>query len=149
MTLFQPSREDVRRFFRDLLQKKRDGAVLTQIEAIAGDWVELHPEYFPALAPVADGQPDPYEPREGAPNPFLHLSMHLSIAEQLAIDQPPGIKPAFERLAATLGSVHDAHHEVMECLGEMLWTAERERTSPDGAAYVRCVERRTRGPIRH
>ena len=143
--MFNPSREEVRRFFRDLLAKKRDGAVLTPIEAIAGDWIEEHPEYFPALAPVPAGEPDPYEPREGAPNPFLHLSMHLSIAEQLAIDQPPGIKAAVERLTRSLGSAHDAHHEVMECLGEMLWSAQRNRTAPDGAAYVQCVERRSRG----
>ncbi len=140
--MFNPTRDEVRRFFRDVLAKKRAGRVLTSLETIAGDWVEEHPEYFPALAPVPAGEADPYEPREGAPNPFLHLSMHLSIAEQLAIDQPPGIKAAFERLAKRLGSAHDAHHEVMECLGEMLWTAQRDRAEPDGAAYVRCVERR-------
>ncbi len=149
--MFNPSRDEVRRFFRDLLAKKREGSVLTPLEAIAGDWIALHPEYFPALAPVADGEPDPYAPREGAPNPFLHLSMHLSIAEQLAIDQPPGIKAAVDRLTRSLGSMHDAHHEVMECLGEMLWAAQRNGTAPDGEAYVRCVERRGRGagPVRH
>lgn len=140
--MFNPTRDEVRRFFRDLLAKKREGSVLTPLEAIAGDWIELHPEYFPALAPVAADEADPYEPREGAPNPFLHLSMHLSIAEQLAIDQPPGIRGAVERLTRRLGSLHDAHHEVMECLGEMLWTAQRAGKEPDGAAYVRCVESR-------
>lgn len=147
--MFNPSRDDVRHFFRDLLAKKRDGTILTPLEAIAGDWIDQHPEYFPALAPVPDGEPDAYEPREGAPNPFLHLSMHLSIAEQLAIDQPPGIRAAVERLTRSRGSLHDAHHEVMECLGEMLWTAQRQRTSPDGEAYVQCVERRSRGATRH
>ncbi len=141
--MFNPSRDEVRRFFREILAKKRDGAVLTPLETIAGDWVERHPEYFPVLAPVPDGEPDPDEPRDGAPNPFLHLSMHLSIAEQLAIDQPPGIRAAVERLTRTLGSAHDAHHEVMECLGEMLWSAGRNGGEPDGAAYVRCVERRS------
>lgn len=140
--LFDPSRDEVRRFFRELLQKKRDGAVLAPIEAIAGDWIEQHPEYFPALAPVPEGQPDPYEAREGAPNPFLHLSMHLSIAEQLSIDQPPGIRAAVELLTRKLGSSHDAHHEVMECLGEMLWAAQRNMRAPDGAAYVQCVQSR-------
>lgn len=145
--MFNPSRDDVRRFFRDLLTKKREGSVLTPLEAIAGDWIELHPEYFPALAPVAAGEPDPYEPREGAPNPFLHLSMHLSIAEQWSIDQPPGIRSAVDRLTRRLGSTHDAHHEVMECLGEMLWTAQRDHAPPDGDGYVRCVERRAQGTV--
>jgi hypothetical protein len=140
--IFNPTRDDVRRFFRDVLARKRDGHVLTSLETIAADWIERHPEYFPALAPVAPGEPDPYEPRDGAPNPFLHLSMHLSIAEQLAIDQPPGIKAAVDQLTRRLGSSHDAHHAVMECLGEMLWTAQRDHAAPDGEAYVRCVERR-------
>jgi hypothetical protein len=143
--MFNPSRDEVRRFFRDLLAKKREGAILTPVEAIAGDWIELHPEYFPALAPVPPGDPDPYEPREGAPNPFLHLSMHLSIAEQLSIDQPPGIRAVVDRLTRRLGSLHEAHHEVMECLWEMLWTAQRNGTEPDGEAYVRCIENRIRG----
>ena len=116
--------------------------MLTPIEAIAGDWIAQHPEYYPALVPVPAGEPDPYEPREGAPNPFLHLSMHLTIAEQLAIDQPSGIRAAVDRLTRRLGSQHDAHHEVMECLGEMLWTAQRHGQPPDGTRYVRCVEHR-------
>ncbi len=140
--MFNPTRDEVRRFFRDALAKRRDGDVLTPLEAVAGDWIDEHPEYFPALAPVAPGEADPYEPREGAPNPFLHLSMHLSIAEQLAIDQPAGIRPAFDSLVARLGSAHDAHHEVMECLGTMLWESQRGGLAPDGAAYVDCVRRR-------
>jgi len=68
--------------------------------------------------------------------------MHLSISEQLGIDQPAGIRQAFELLAARLGSAHDAQHEVMECLGEMLWTAQRSGRPPDGAAYIDCVRRR-------
>ena len=142
--MFNPSRDEVRRFFRDTLGKQRRGSPLTPIEAIASDWVALHPEYFDVLAPIADGEPDPFEAREGEANPFLHLSMHLSIAEQVSIDQPAGIRAAVESLTARLGSAHDAHHEVMECLGEMLWAAERHRTAPDGAAYVRCVEQRAR-----
>lgn len=149
--MFDPSREEVRRFFRDTLAKKRGGSPLTPIEAIAGDWIERHPEYFDVLAPLAVGTPDPSEPREGEANPFLHLAMHLSIQEQVSIDQPPGIRAAVESLTARLGSLHAAHHEVMECLGEMLWTAARHRTPPDGASYVRCVELRARRrtPMRH
>ena len=68
--------------------------------------------------------------------------MHLSISEQLAIDQPPGIKQAYELLAARRGSAHAAQHEVMECLGEMVWASQRSGLPPDGAAYIDCVRRR-------
>lgn len=140
--MFDPTRDQVRRFFRDVLAKKRSGAPLTPIEAMAGDWVELHPEYFDVLAPLPDGEPDPFVAAEGEANPFLHLSMHLSIDEQLSIDQPPGIRAAMEQLTLKLGSAHDAHHEAMECLGEMLWTAQRNGTPPDGLAYIACIRAR-------
>jgi hypothetical protein len=47
--MFNPSREDVRRFFCDTWQKHRNGAPLTPIEAIAADWMDRHPEYHPDL----------------------------------------------------------------------------------------------------
>ena len=68
--------------------------------------------------------------------------MHLSISEQIAIDQPRGIKQAFELLRVRLGSAHDAQHQVMECLGEMMWTSQRSGRPPDGEAYIDCVRRR-------
>ena len=68
--------------------------------------------------------------------------MHLSIAEQMSIDQPPGIRQATELLARRLGSLHQAHHEVMECLGETLWNAQRTGLPPDGEAYIDAVRRR-------
>ena len=83
-----------------------------------------------------------YEVEAGRTNPFLHLSMHLTITEQVAIDQPRGIKQAFELLAARSGSAHEAHHEVMECLGEMIWASQRSGAPPDGLAYLDCVRRR-------
>ena len=75
-------------------------------------------------------------------NPFLHLSLHLAVEEQLAIDQPPGIRAEFERLLADRGDRHDALHAVLECLGEVVWRAQRERGVPDGEAYMECLRRR-------
>ena len=83
-----------------------------------------------------------YTVEQGRENPFLHLSMHLSIDEQLAIDQPTGIRQAVELLAARRGSLHAAHHEVMECLGEMIWASQRSGLPPDGQAYIEAVRRR-------
>ncbi len=79
---------------------------------------------------------------DGRENPFLHLSMHLSISEQVGVDQPRGIRQAVASLTARLGSAHAAQHEVMECLGRMLWDAQGSGRPPDGDAYVECVRRR-------
>jgi hypothetical protein len=82
-----------------------------------------------------------YAPEAGDVNPFLHLSLHLAVAEQLAIDQPPGICAQFERLRAARGDEHAALHAVLECLGEVIWSAQRLRAPPDPALYIECLER--------
>jgi hypothetical protein len=140
--MFQPSQHDVRRFFCDVHRKQRTGEPLTPMEAVAAPWVAEHPEYAADLADVDAALAAVYTVEDGRTNPFLHLSMHLSISEQVAIDQPTGIRQAFELLAARLGSAHAAHHQIMECLGEMIWTSQRSGLPPDGHAYLDCVRRR-------
>lgn len=139
--MFTPSSHDVRRFFCEAFRKQRAGEVLTPMDAIAADWIAMHPEYADVLADAEGAIARDYSVEGGQPNPFLHLSMHLSIAEQVSIDQPPGIRAAHNVLVQRLGE-HDAHHQIMECLGEMIWTSQRNGTPPDTAAYIDCVRRR-------
>lgn len=140
--MFNPTKEEVRRFFCETWRKTQAADVLTPLEAIARDWLIQHPEYESDFANADAAQNAEYDIEQGKSNPFLHLSMHLSIAEQISVDQPRGIRDAFLALAQRRGSEHDAHHEMMECLGQMLWTAQRNGTPPDGDAYVECVRLR-------
>ena len=84
-----------------------------------------HPEYHPLLAAPDKYRDKDYLPEFGEVNPFLHLSLHLSVTEQVSIDQPPGIRAHYERLARKHGSLHDAAHDVLECLGETVFAAQR------------------------
>ena len=140
--MFAPSQNDVRRFFCEAWRKHVAGLPLTPIEAQAADWINEHPEYHDDLADVDAALAAVFDVEGGRSNPFLHLSMHLSLTEQVGIDQPRGIKQAFELLRHRLGSAHDAQHEVMECLGQMLWASQRSGLPPDGQAYLDCVRRR-------
>ena len=140
--MFAPSQNDVRRFFCETHRKHRDGAPLTPMEAIAADWIAEHPEYHGDLADVEAALVAVYAVEDGRTNPFLHLSMHLTISEQVSIDQPRGIRQAVALLAAKRGSPHAAHHEVMECLGEMVWASQKSGLPPDGERYIECVRRR-------
>ena len=110
--------------------------------ATAADWISQHPEYFDDLADLPRALANVYDVEAGRTNPFLHLSMHLSITEQIAIDQPSGIKQAHALLSRKLGSAHEAQHQVMECLGEMIWASQRSGLPPDGQAYIEAVRRR-------
>jgi hypothetical protein len=141
--MFDPSRAQVRTFFIEAWRKRRAGEVLTPLETLAADVVTLHPEYHRVVEDPASVDRD-FPPEEGQINPFLHLALHLAIEEQLSIDQPPGIRAAFDTARASRGDHHAALHDVLECLGETLFNAQRNNTQPDGPAYVECVVRRAR-----
>lgn len=139
--MFSPSQADVRRFFCSVYAKALAGQALEAIETIASLWIDEHPEYHAdlrdvdaALATMQSAPPD-------RDNPFLHLSMHLSISEQSSIDQPRGIRQAVELLTHRRNSLHLAHHEAMDCLGRMIWESQQAGRPPDGEAYIACVQR--------
>lgn len=132
----------MRRFFCGTYARMRSGMPLEPMQAVAARWITEHPEYDTDLGDEAAALAAVFSVEEGRTNPFLHLSMHLSIAEQAAIDQPTGMRQALDLLAARRNSLHEAHHEVMECLGEMIWASQRSGLPPDGLAYIEAVRRR-------
>jgi hypothetical protein len=140
--MFTPSQHDVRRFFCEVHRKRLAGEPLEAIEAIAAGWIAEHPEYHAELADLDAALAAVYTVEDGRTNPFLHLSMHLTISEQVSIDQPRGIRAAIERLAARHGDLHAAQHEAMDCLGEMVWASQRSGRPPDGQAYLEAVRQR-------
>ncbi|MHB1085666.1 MAG: DUF1841 family protein [Thiobacillus sp.] len=139
--MFNPSRDQVRQFFFDVWAKYRAGQPLAGAEQPALDAVLAHPEYHAILDQPERYQERDYLPESGDTNPFLHLSMHLAIAEQLSVDQPPGIHARYQRLLKHHGDPMDAQHAIMECLAEMIWQGQRHQTAFDSAAYLRCLDR--------
>ena len=139
--LIQPSQADVRRFFCGVYAKSRGGQMLDAIETLASGWIDEHPEYHAELADLNGALLSMQLVSEIRDNPFLHLSMHLSISEQCSIDQPRGIRQAVELLSHRCQSLHEAHHAAMDCLGKMLWESQRAGRAPDGEAYIDCVQR--------
>ncbi|QIL71696.1 DUF1841 family protein [Diaphorobacter sp. HDW4B] len=140
--MFNPSQADVRRFFCGAYAKQQANQPMEAIETLAALWIDEHPEYREELTDAEAAVKRNYDETPDRTNPFLHLSMHLSISEQCSIDQPRGIRQAVELLSKRLDSLHDAHHAAMECLGTMLWESQRSGRPPDGEAYVAAVQRR-------
>ena len=139
--MFSPSQADVRRFFCAVYAKAQAGQSMEAIETIASLWIDEHPEYHSELADIDAAIAAMGQVEEGKTNGFLHLSMHLSITEQCSIDQPRGIRQAVELLTHQRDSLHEAHHEAMDCLGQMIWESQRAQRAPDGEAYLACVQR--------
>jgi len=142
--LFNPSREQVRRFFCDAWKKHLDRRVLDGAEVTAVDIILRHPEYHALLESGDDAVGRDWTPEGGEMNPFLHLSLHLAVAEQIAIDQPPGIRAAWQKLAAR-HDPHAAEHVILECLGETIFRAQQVGGGMDAQAYVEAIERAARG----
>ena len=138
--MFNPSRDQVRRFFCEAWRKHRERAILEGAEAVAADLIEQHPEYQALLENPEAAVNQEFTPESGQMNPFLHLSLHLAIADQISIDQPQGIRAAYQALRNRL-DVHEAEHALLECLGEALWRAQREGGGIDAMAYMECIRR--------
>ena len=142
--MFNPTRDQSREFLFELWRKHQEKHPLTPLEAMALDIVLQHPEYHAVLEDRERYLDREWKPEGGETNPFLHIAMHLAIEEQLSIDQPPGIRDAVQALARARDDEHAARHDVMECLAEMLWNAQRHGTGFDNAAYLDCLGRKAR-----
>jgi Domain of unknown function (DUF1841) len=139
--MFNPTQSDVRRFFCDVYSKWLIKDTMDGIETIAALWIAEHPEYHDDLSDPESAVARDYAVDSGRTNPFLHLSMHLSISEQCSIDQPRGIQAAVEALTSKLDSLHDAHHLAMEALGSMMWESQRSNTPPNGEVYIEAIKK--------
>lgn len=142
--MFQPSRDQARLFFFDTWKKHRDGAALSPLEQTTLKVLALHPEYHPLLDDPARNLDRDYAPEDGSINPFLHLSLHLAIEEQLSIDQPHGIRAQYDRIVRTVGAEHAAKHALLECLAETIWQTQRAGGAPDQTQYLACLEKQFR-----
>lgn len=146
MALFNPSRDEVRQFFFDAWAKFKQLQALTELEKMAVGIMHMHPEYHDILDQPAHYLQQAYYPEMGETNPFLHMSLHLSIQEQISINQPIGITQAYGKLCTRFQEEHAAQHALLECLAETIWLAQRNQTGLDAAHYLQLIEQRADMP---
>jgi hypothetical protein len=142
MALFNPSRDEVREFFFDIWAKHKLTQILTDLEKIALSVMLLHPEYHAILDAPEQFKHQAYYPEMGETNPFLHMSLHLSILEQISINQPTGIAAIYAQLKIKHQNEHDALHDMLECLGETIWQAQRNNTGLDSVQYLQLLQQK-------
>ena len=140
--MFNPSRDQVRHFFFDTWAKYRAGQPLTGAEQPALRAILAHPEYHAMLGAPERWRDRDYPPEFGETNPFMHLAMHLAIAEQVAIDQPAGLRERHRKLAERCGDAMQAEHKIMDCLAEMIWQSQRSGGAYDAVSYLQCLDRK-------
>ncbi len=133
------SRNQLRQVFFRAWQRQREQQPLVGIERIIASVALRHPEYHTVLENRASHEDHDFSPQTGQSNPFLHMGMHITIEEQLSVDQPSGIRAYYQTIMKQGLDEHDAQHRIMDCLGEMLWQADRQRSAPDPTAYLTCL----------
>jgi hypothetical protein len=141
--MFSSNRAAMRGAFMDAWRKFRRSAPLEPLERLIAEVVRQHPEYHKLLEKPEQVLDKDYLPEAGETNPFLHMGMHLSLQEQIGTDRPPGIRALYERLVLRSSDAHESEHRMMECLGRVLWEAQRQNRMPDDQAYLECVRRLT------
>ncbi len=142
--MFGQDRTQLRRFYQSAWRKRHNGEAMEPLEQMVAEVIGEHPEYLVVIEAGEDALDRDYLPEAGESNPFLHMGMHIAIREQLAVDRPAGIRQAYRDALQSLGDAHEVEHRVMGCLGEMLWQAQSNGTTPDEAAYLACVQRLSR-----
>lgn len=138
--MFGQNREELRRFFQTSWQKRLDGQSLQPLEQLVAQVVEQHPEYHVYLSDAEQLDRD-FTPEQGQTNPWLHMGMHITLAEQLGTDRPAGIRSSYQQIVARFGDQHAAEHAMMDCLGVVLWEAQRAGTAPDERGYLECLKK--------
>ncbi|MEE9331412.1 MAG: DUF1841 family protein [Methylophilaceae bacterium] len=142
MSLFNPSRDEVRDFFFSTWAKFKQQQPLSELEKIAISVIQMHPEYHNILDAPEQYKQQAYFPEQGETNPFLHMSLHLSILEQISINQPTGIADIYAKLSITHQEEHLAQHDVLDCLAETIWAAQQNKTAIDAVYYLKLLNKK-------
>ena len=139
--MFGQDRNQLRQMYIDAWRKHQAGEVMQPLEVMISEVVAMHPEYHDILNKGEDSLDKDFLPEMGDSNPFMHMGMHIAIREQLSTDRPVGINSAQKKLLLRLQDPHEVEHQIMECLGRVLWESQQNNTAPDETQYLVCVQK--------
>ncbi len=137
--MFGNDRDSMRRYYLQAWQKFQQKQPMDALEQQVAQVIAEHPEYHALLTHPERAVQRDYLPENGDTNPFLHMGLHLGIREQAATNRPTGMQALYQQMLQKYGA-HDAEHQMMECLAESIWLAQRNQTAPDEIAYLTCLQ---------
>ena len=138
--MFTDNRQQLRRFYQATWHKQQRGVTLQGLEQLVAQVIAQHPEYH-LLLETEEALEQDFSAENGQTNPFLHMAMHITLAEQLGADRPDGIRTLHQQISHKTGDPHQAEHQMMECLGYVLWEAQQANTAPDEKVYLDCLKK--------
>ncbi len=138
--MFGQNRQQSRQMYHDTWQKKQANASLSALESMIAQVISEHSEYHKIFNSDASLEQD-YFVEDGQTNPFLYMGLHLSLHEQISTDRPTVIRDLYQQLRAKFGNTHNAEHQMMECLTESLWIAQRNKQTPSESDYLIALQK--------
>ena len=130
--MFSQNRDQLRQVFQASWEKYQQQQPLQGVESLVVSVIQQHPEYQPLFTDPEVLQQD-YTQQT---NPFLHMGMHITLAEQLQANRPIGIRDIYQRLLRRMSDQHQAEHQMLDCLEQVLWEAHGAGRQPDELEYL-------------
>jgi hypothetical protein len=143
MSLYNPSRDQARQFLFNAWSKFKQIMILTDLEKIAVEVIQIHPEYHAVFDSPERFMQKQYFPEMGEANPFLHITLHLSVIEQISINQPIGITQIYDKLLEHHNDKHMAYHDLIDCLAETIWHSQRNNKTLDSEHYLNLLKQKS------
>ena len=141
--MYSQNREQMRLMFQTSWHKFQQKQKLEGVELLIVDVLKQHPEYQTLVSDPATLSEDFVETHQV--NPFLHMGMHITLAEQVGADRPAGIRQIYHQLVGKCSDPHQAEHQMMTCLEHVLWEAQTAGTAPDEQVYLQHLQRKAKG----
>jgi hypothetical protein len=132
--MFFDNREQIRQVYLQTWGKLKSNQALSALEQQIAQVIKDHPEYHAYLDNTHSLEAE-FPPELGQTNPFLHMGLHLGLREQVQTNRPAGISEIYQQLTKKHSAL-DAEHQMMECLVESIWQAQRHNTMPNEADYL-------------
>lgn len=131
---------EVREFYFSVWQKQHSQEPLDALEQEVWRIIEQHPEYHFVFLDQEKYLEHTFTPGIDEVNPFLHLSMHHGLQEQLSTNKPAVLRDVYQKLLAKHQDAHAVEHQIMEVFAKSLWDAMQGEKDID-AIYCERLQR--------
>ena len=134
--MFSSDRSAQRKFLAKSWEKYKTNQILEPLELQLANIIAKHPEY----QEIINNLDTEYFPEQGRINPFLHINLHLSLQDQLDLDQPKGVKEIYNSLLKKNKDTHQVEHIMMEHIAEMIFMSQKNNKQMDQEQYLRSLK---------
>ena len=129
-------RTQLRTTFLNAWGKQKKQQPLSALEQSIVTLIAEHPEYIAGIENMDAALETDYALDD---NPFLHLSLHLSLQDQIQTNRPAGIQAIYHNLLKKYQDPHETQHRMMDVLAHLLLDAQKTNKMPDESSYLKSL----------